>query len=162
MACDSEKDEGENLGVSRVLIINGPNINLLGSREKDVYGAMSYDELCEKLESEAESLGDELAIFQSNHEGELVDRIQSAPAEFDVIIINPGGYTHTSVAIRDALLAVDMPCIEIHISNVHKREEFRKHSYISDIADGVIAGLGTDGYFLALRGAQSVVKAHKK
>jgi len=148
--------------MSRVLIINGPNINLLGSREKDVYGAMSYDELCKKLESEAESLGDELSIFQSNHEGELVDRIQSAREEFDVIIINPGGYTHTSVAIRDALLAVDMPCIEIHISNVHKREEFRKHSYISDIADGVIAGLGTDGYFLALRGAQSVVKARKK
>ncbi len=148
--------------MSRILIINGPNINLLGSREKDVYGAMTYDELCKKLESEAASLGEELSIFQSNHEGELVDRIQSARDEFDVIIINPGGYTHTSVAIRDALLAVDMPCIEIHISNVHKREEFRKHSYISDIADGVIAGLGTDGYFLALRGAQSVVKARKK
>ena len=148
--------------MSKVLIVNGPNINLIGSREKDVYGAMSYEELCEKLKSEAASLGQELTIFQSNHEGELVDRIQSARGAFDIIIINPGAYTHTSVAIRDALLAIDMPCIELHISNVHKREEFRKHSYISDIADGIIIGLGTEGYFLALKGVQTVIKARKK
>lgn len=148
--------------MSKVLIVNGPNINLIGSREKDVYGAMSYEELCEKLKSEAASLGQALTIFQSNHEGELVDRIQSARGAFDIIIINPGAYTHTSVAIRDALLAVDMPCIELHISNVHKREEFRKHSYISDIADGIIIGLGTEGYFLALKGVQTVIKARKK
>ena len=123
---------------------------------------MSYEELCKKLNTEAVSLGQELTIFQSNHEGELVDRIQDAQGEFDIIIINPGAYTHTSVAIRDALLAVDMPCIELHISNVHKREEFRKHSYVSGVADGIIIGLGTDGYFLALKGAQSVIKARKK
>ena len=148
--------------MSKVLIINGPNINLIGSREKEVYGAMSYEELCEKLNTEAKDQGQELAIFQSNHEGELVDRIQSASGKFDIIIINPGAYTHTSVAIRDALLAVDMPCIELHISNVHKREDFRKHSYISGVADGIIIGLGTDGYFLALQSAQSVIKARKK
>jgi 3-dehydroquinate dehydratase-2 len=148
--------------VSRVLILNGPNINLLGSREKDLYGTMSYEELCEKLKTAADGLGMELTIYQSNHEGELVDRIQSAPKEFDVIIINPGGYTHTSVAIRDALLAVAMPCIELHISNVYKREEFRKHSYISDIADGIIAGFGTEGYFLALKGVQSVISARSR
>ena len=148
--------------MSKVLIINGPNINLLGTREKDVYGEVSYEKLCADLESSAKEMDMELSIFQSNHEGELVDRIQSAKNEFDIIIINPGGYTHTSVAIRDALLAVEMPCIELHISNVHKREEFRKQSYISDIASGIIAGFGTEGYLLAMMGAQAVLSSRSK
>ena len=148
--------------MSKVLIINGPNINLLGTREKDVYGEVSYEKLCADLESSAKEMDMELSIFQSNHEGELVDRIQGAKNEFDIIIINPGGYTHTSVAIRDALLAVEMPCIELHISNVHKREEFRKQSYISDIASGIIAGFGTEGYLLAMMGAQAVISSRSK
>lgn len=148
--------------MSKVLIINGPNINLIGTREKDVYGEVSYEKLCADLESSAKEMEIELSIFQSNHEGELVDRIQSAKNEFDIIIINPGGYTHTSVAIRDALLAVEMPCIELHISNVHKREEFRKQSYISDIASGIIAGFGTEGYLLAMMGAQAVLSSRSK
>jgi len=145
------------VNMKKILVINGPNINLLGSREKDVYGATSYEELCKALTAEAEKLKAALEIFQSNHEGELVDKIQSARKAADLIIINPGAYTHTSIAIRDALSAVKVPFIEVHISNVFAREEFRRHSYISDIADGVVAGFGVEGYFIALRSAQGVL-----
>ncbi len=140
--------------MSRLLLINGPNLNLLGSREPDVYGYRRLVDIESALQAEAARLGHALDSFQSNHEGALVDRVQQARSEgVQFILINPGAYTHTSVALRDALLAVAIPFIEIHLSNVHAREAFRRHSYLSDIAVGVIAGCGALGYQLALTAA---------
>lgn len=140
--------------MSQLLLINGPNLNLLGSREPEVYGRQTLADIETALVAEATRLGHELHCFQSNHEGALVDRVQQARSDgVRFILINPGAYTHTSVALRDALLAVTIPFIEIHLSNVHARETFRKHSYLSDIALGVIAGCGALGYQLALRAA---------
>lgn len=140
--------------MSQLLLINGPNLNLLGSREPDVYGRQTLADIETALVAEAARLGHELSCFQSNHEGALVDRVQQARGDgVRFILINPGAYTHTSVALRDALLAVAIPFIEVHLSNVHARETFRKHSYLSDIALGVIAGCGALGYQLALRAA---------
>ena len=140
--------------MSQLLLINGPNLNLLGTREPDVYGHRTLADVERDLAAEAGRLGHQLLTFQSNHEGALVDRIQQARSEgVRFILINPGAYTHTSVALRDALLAVAIPFIEIHLSNVHAREAFRKHSYLSDIALGVIAGCGALGYRLALLAA---------
>jgi len=140
--------------LSQLLLINGPNLNLLGSREPEVYGRQTLADIETALVAEATRLGHELHCFQSNHEGALVDRVQQARSDgVRFILINPGAYTHTSVALRDALLAVAIPFIEIHLSNVHARETFRKHSYLSDIALGVIAGCGALGYQLALRAA---------
>ncbi|MBI5638623.1 MAG: type II 3-dehydroquinate dehydratase [Nitrospinae bacterium] len=141
----------------KVLIVNGPNINMLGTREKDVYGAVSYDDMCAKLTHMAKELGISLEIFQSNHEGVLVDKIQAARAAVDLIIINPGAYTHTSIALRDALAAVRVPFIEVHISNIYAREEFRQKSFLSDIAAGLIAGFGVEGYYFALEAANRVI-----
>ena len=134
-----------------VLVINGPNLNMLGKREPEIYGALTYDELVTLIEDTADALGIQVEVFQSNSEGEIVDRIQSAE-QCDGIIINAGAYTHTSIAIRDALLvwSPGIPIIEVHLSNIFGREEFRKHSHISDIAHGIIAGLGVKGYALAL------------
>lgn len=141
-------------GVSKLLVINGPNLNLLGLREPGVYGSTTLGDLERQCLEAARALGHELATFQSNHEGGLVDRIHTARGEaVQFIVINPGAYTHTSVALRDALLGVAIPFIEVHISNVHAREAFRQHSYLSDIAVGVITGLGIQGYELALRAA---------
>lgn len=141
-------------GVSKLLVINGPNLNLLGLREPGVYGSTTLADLERQCGETARGLGHELASFQSNIEGGLVDRIHAARGEgVAFIVINPGAYTHTSVALRDALLGVDIPFIEVHISNVHAREAFRQHSYLSDIAIGVITGLGIQGYELALRAA---------
>ncbi len=141
-------------GVSKLLVINGPNLNLLGTREPGVYGATTLPDLERQCGEAARALGHELATFQHNHEGALVDRIHAARGEgVGFIVINPGAYTHTSVALRDALLGVAIPFIEVHISNVHAREAFRQHSYLSDIAVGVITGLGIQGYELALRAA---------
>jgi 3-dehydroquinate dehydratase-2 len=138
--------------VNKLLLINGPNLNLLGSREPAVYGQMTLGEIEEALLKDADSQGFELLSFQSNHEGELIDRIHRAKVEgIHGMVINPGGYTHTSVALRDAISAVDIPCIEVHLSNIHKREPFRNHSYISDIALGVVCGLGWQGYRYALQ-----------
>ncbi|MBL8928533.1 MAG: type II 3-dehydroquinate dehydratase [Kineosporiaceae bacterium] len=140
----------------RVLVINGPNLNLLGTREPSVYGATTLADVEKQLRELATELGLELDVVQSNHEGVLVDAIQQARTDgVRYVIINPGAYTHTSVAIRDAFAAVDIPFVEVHISNVHAREEFRHHSYLSPIATGVIAGLGTEGYALALRFVRS-------
>ncbi|NKF21629.1 type II 3-dehydroquinate dehydratase [Solimonas marina] len=140
--------------MSRLLLINGPNLNLLGTREPAVYGHQTLADIEAALVVEATRLGHELQCFQSNHEGALVDRVQQARTEqVDFILINPGAYTHTSVALRDALLGVAIPFIEIHLSNVHAREAFRRHSYLSDIALGVIAGCGALGYQLALLSA---------
>ncbi|KAF3764211.1 hypothetical protein M406DRAFT_20077, partial [Cryphonectria parasitica EP155] len=145
-----------------ILLINGPNLNLLGKREPHIYGHTSLADVESQAQAQAASLGATLEAFQSNHEGAIVDRIQQAAAWWtppeghrqtppvSAIIINPGAYTHTSVAIRDALSGVDIPFVEVHISNVHAREEFRRHSYLSDKAVAVIAGLGVFGYQAAL------------
>ena len=140
----------------RALVLHGPNLNMLGKREKEIYGSMDFDGLNGRIMEEAGRLGIAVTIRQSNHEGELVDIIQSACGDADVIIINPGAYTHTSVAIRDALLAVGLPVIEVHMSNIHKRESFRRQSYVSDIAAGCVVGFGVDSYILALRAASSM------
>ena len=140
----------------RILVLHGPNLNLLGQREPEVYGYTTLTDIHEAMFARARASGATLESFQSNHEGQLVDRIQAAQAEnVDFIIINPAAYTHTSVAIRDALLAVDIPFIEVHLSNVHAREDFRQHSYFSDKAVGVICGLGAQGYMAALEYALS-------
>lgn len=143
--------------MKKVLLINGPNINMLGKREKGIYGNVTYEELNNMLQAEAEENKIELEIFQSNHEGEIVDRIQDTPNKFQLIIINAGAFTHTSIAIRDALLAADVPFIEVHISNIYKREEFRQFSYLSDIAEGVIAGFGINSYLLSLKAAAELL-----
>jgi 3-dehydroquinate dehydratase II len=146
--------------VSDLLLVNGPNLNLLGTREPKLYGSKSLAQIETDLISEAERLGHRLQTYQSNHEGELVDRVQKARSDgVAFILLNPGGYTHTSVALRDALLATAIPFIEIHLSNVHAREPFRRHSYFSDIARGVIVGLGPLGYRLALQAAHAQLAA---
>ena len=135
-----------------VLVLNGPNLNLLGTREPDVYGHQTLDDINSGLQVLADQQGAQCHFFQSNHEGGLVDRIHQARTEgVDFILINAGAYTHTSVAIRDALAGVGIAFIEVHLSNVHRREPFRHHSYLSDIASGVIVGLGAYGYEAALR-----------
>ena len=137
-----------------ILVIQGPNLNLLGTREPEVYGKTTLEDIHQKLGELAKAQPVELSTFQSNHEGELIDRIQKAKQDgVDFIIINPGGFTHTSVALRDVLAGVAIPFTEVHLSNIHQREEFRKHSYLSDIATGVICGLGAIGYELALQAA---------
>jgi len=140
--------------MAKFLVLHGPNLNLLGTREPEVYGSETLDDIVATLDTLANTLGHELESFQSNAEHALVDKIQSARTNnTDFIIINPAAFTHTSVAIRDALAAVDVPFIEVHLSNVHARESFRHHSYLSDIAFGVICGLGAQGYELALQAA---------
>jgi 3-dehydroquinate dehydratase-2 len=135
-----------------ILLLNGPNLNLLGTREPHIYGADTLADVERRFKEEAIALGTTADCFQSNHEGALIDRIHAARLDGTrAIVINPGGLTHTSVALRDALAGVALPVVEIHISNVHKREEFRHHSFISGIAEGVIAGLGVMGYSAALR-----------
>ena len=134
-----------------IYILNGPNLNLLGLRQPEIYGHETLADVAEACAGLAEDLGLTISFHQSNHEGALVDLIQEARAKAAGIIINPAAYTHTSVAILDALHAFDGPVLEVHISNVHKRETFRQHSYVSQRADGVIAGFGTEGYLLALR-----------
>ena len=138
----------------KILLLNGPNLNLLSKREPNHYGAVALDAINEALDVSARELGSELVAVQSNSESELIDHIHSAAnRRIEFIIFNPAGFTHTSVVLRDALLAIEIPFIEVHLSNVHAREEFRKHSYFSDIAVGVISGLGSTGYELALRAA---------
>jgi 3-dehydroquinate dehydratase-2 len=135
----------------RVLVLHGPNLNLLGSREPGIYGRTTLADIHSKMEDRARAAGVHLESFQSNSEGELINRVQGAGAEGVAwIIINPAGYTHTSVALRDALAAVKIPFIEVHLSNIHAREPFRRHSYFSDLAAGVISGFGAEGYGLAL------------
>ena len=140
--------------MSSFLLINGPNLNLLGSREPEVYGAMRLGDIESRCIEVAEGLGHKLACFQSNAEHELIDRVQQAAVDgVEFIILNPGGFTHTSVALRDAFLAVQIPFIEIHLSNTFAREEFRHNSYFSDIASGCLFGFGAHGYELALQAA---------
>ena len=137
---------------TRILVLHGPNLNLLGTREPAIYGALTLADIEARLVAQAQARGATLTSFQSNHEGVLVDRIQQARLDgTEFIVINPAAFTHMSVAIRDAFAAVALPFIEVHLSNVHKREPFRHHSYLSDLAVGVIAGLGADGYEAAVR-----------
>jgi len=137
----------------RILVLHGPNLNMLGTREPGHYGNQSLTNITEKMVALGDSLGLEITSFQSNHEGELVDRIQQAASEhMDGIVINPAAYTHTSIAIRDAMLAIDIPFIEVHLSNIHNREEFRHRSMLADAAAGIVAGFGAASYLLALRG----------
>ncbi len=137
-----------------LLVLHGPNLNLLGTREPEVYGRQTLADIDAALAAQAQAAGVALVSFQSNHEGALVDRIQAAARDGTrFILINPAAYTHTSVAIRDALAAVAIPFIEVHLSNIHRREAFRQHSYLSELAEGVICGLGAQGYSLALQAA---------
>lgn len=139
--------------MARILVIHGPNLNLLGTREPQLYGQTSLAEINQDLLRRATLAGYELETFQSNHEGALVDCIQQRGAQAALLIINPGAYTHTSVAIRDAILAVGLPVIEVHLSNVHRREPFRRQSYLADIALGQVVGFGPASYVLALQAA---------
>ncbi|KAH7017060.1 Dehydroquinase [Ilyonectria destructans] len=141
-----------------ILLINGPNLNLLGTREPHIYGSTTLTDVEEAAKAQAEGLSATLASFQSNSEGAIVDRIQAARGNTDAIVINAGAYTHTSVAIRDALAGVDIPFVEIHISNVHTREAFRHHSYLCDKAEAVICGLGVFGYTAAIEYAAKHLK----
>ena len=137
--------------MNRILVIHGPNLNLLGLREPEIYGAQTLTNINDHLQQLAQQNDLTLNCYQSNHEGEIVDTIHRARGQYDAIIINPAAFTHTSVAIRDALAGVAIPFVEVHLSNVHQREAFRHHSYFSDLAVGVICGLGAYGYEAALR-----------
>ena len=149
------------MNMSKILILNGPNLNLLGTREPEHYGTTTLDDILARLEKQAGDLGIRLSNLQSNAEYELIGRVQDAAQDgTNLIIINPAAMTHTSIALRDALRAVNIPFIEVHLSNIHAREEFRKQSFFSDIAIGVISGLGPIGYELALQAAARYLAEH--
>ncbi len=145
-----------------VLIINGPNLNLLGEREPGTYGSDNYDSICAMLTEKSQELGfTECECFQSNHEGDIIDRIHAARLDFSGIVLNAGAYTHYSYAIRDAIAAVKMPVVEVHMSNIHKREEFRHHSVISPVCAGQIAGFGKNSYVLGLYALKDILEGDK-
>ena len=141
----------------KILLLNGPNLNLLGTRQPDIYGTLTLAQIEKKVGTLAKELGVEVDFRQSNNEGELVTWIQQAAGQFAALIINPAAYTHTSVAMRDAISAVGIPTVEIHLSNIHKREEFRHHSFIAEVAVGQIAGFGVESYLLGLRAAAALL-----
>ncbi len=143
----------------KLLVIHGPNLNMLGDRETDIYGDTNLDEINSLIKKEGSSLGFEVDDFQSNDEGSLVSKLQEAQAKYDVIIINPAAFTHYSIALRDAVAAIKKPVIEVHLSNIYSREEFRQKSVISSVANGVISGFGPQSYILALRAAAQLVKS---
>ncbi len=142
----------------KILLVNGPNLNQLGTREPDIYGSETLADIEKKCQAEAGRLGLALACYQSNHEGEIVTRIQQAGKECQGLLINAGAYTHTSIAIMDALLSIGIPIIEVHLSNIFRREEFRHQSYVSKAARGVICGFGSDSYLLALQAMANITK----
>lgn len=146
----------------RVLILNGPNLNMLGKREPAVYGPATLEEINGKLGELAGSLGVDLDFYQSNHEGDLIDRIHNSEGVFDAVVFNPGAYAHYSIAIRDAVASVPVPVVEVHMSNVHAREDFRRQLVIAPAAAGQISGFGVDSYLLGLRAACNMVKGRKK
>lgn len=143
--------------MKNILVIHGPNLNLLGTRETELYGNSTLDDINGKLSALGKELGVSVSFYQSNSEGDLVNEIQGALRKCDAIVINPGAYTHTSVALRDAILGVSIPTIEVHLSNIYRREEFRKKSMLADIAVGQITGFGVDSYLLGLRAAVKVI-----
>jgi 3-dehydroquinate dehydratase II len=145
------------MGRPRILVIHGPNLNLLGSRRPEVYGATTLAQIDAELARRAAAAGAELDSWQSNSEGDIVTRIQDAAARYDAIVINPGAYSHTSVAIRDALEAVELPAVEVHVSNIHAREEFRRHSVTAARCVGLISGFGAQSYYLGLDAALALV-----
>ncbi|BBB92902.1 MAG TPA: type II 3-dehydroquinate dehydratase [Methylomusa anaerophila] len=145
----------------QVLVIHGPNLNLLGRREPHVYGNITLDTINTKLAEKAELLNLNVSVLQTNHEGVMVEEIQKAEGRFDAIIINPAAFTHYSIAVRDALAAVNVPAIEVHLSNIYKREEFRHHSVISPVAVGQIAGFGAESYIMALYAADCLIRGDK-
>ena len=144
----------------KIVVIQGPNLNMLGVREQQIYGPMKLEQIHAQMKDFADKNNMEIEFFQSNLEGEIVDKIQECYGEAQGIIINAAAYTHTSIAIRDAISAVSIPTIEVHISNIHAREAFRQHSYFSDLAAGVISGLGAQGYELALAAAINQLESH--
>jgi 3-dehydroquinate dehydratase-2 len=146
----------------KILVIHGPNLNLLGGRERSVYGKATLKDIGKEMLELAAAEKVSLDFFQSNHEGEIVTKIQEAEGRYGAIVINPAAFTHTSVAIRDAIAAVSVPVVEVHLSNIHARESFRKESFISPVAAGVVFGFGKDSYLLGLRGAISLVRAKRK
>lgn len=146
----------------KIVILHGPNLNLLGKRERAVYGRVTLSEINRALSKLARKERVQLSFFQSNHEGEIVTRIQEADGSCDAILINPAAFTHTSVAIRDAIAGVSVPVVEVHLSNIHARESFRKESFVSPVAAGVIFGFGKEGYLLGLRGAIALARGKKK
>ncbi len=141
----------------RVLVLHGPNLNQLGKREPEIYGRLTLDEINRKIQVVAKELGVEVEARQSNHEGELVTWIQESPTRFDALVINAAAYTHTSIALRDALLSVGIPTIEVHLSNIYRREDFRRKSLIAEVVTGQISGLGLQSYLLGLRAAVEVL-----
>jgi 3-dehydroquinate dehydratase-2 len=145
-----------------VLVIHGPNLNLLGKREPDIYGTVTLEEINSRLALLARELGTDVTFFQSNHEGELVQKIQDAMGTCQALVINPGAYTHTSIALRDAIASTGIPAVEVHLSNIYRREEFRHHSYISGVALGQITGFGVESYLLGLRAAVHAVQSANK
>jgi 3-dehydroquinate dehydratase-2 len=159
---DSDDQPAASARPARVLVIHGPNLNLLGEREPEIYGRTRLRDIDRELKRLGGELGLVVETYQSNGEGAIVDRIQRARGKSDILLINPGAYTHTSVAIRDAIIAVDLPVIEIHLSNVYKREPFRHRSTIADVAVGRIMGFGAEGYYLALRAAHRLAAERKR
>ena len=145
--------------MNKVLVIHGPNLNLLGKREPEVYGRLTMEDINAMLAEAAAKAGVEVAVRQSNHEGDIVDMIQAAQGDCHAIVINPGAFTHTSIAIRDAIAGVGIPTVEVHLSNIHQREEFRRRSYVAGVAVGQISGFGADSYLLGLRAAMKLAQA---
>lgn len=148
-------------GGMRILVLHGPNLNLLGSRETQIYGMATLDTINRNLTALAQAEGAAVTIHQSNHEGELVDWVQKAQGRYDALVINPGAFTHTSIALRDAIAGVGIPTIEVHLSNIYQREDFRQHSYIAGVALGQISGFGPESYALGLRAAIAHLRAQK-
>ena len=145
--------------MKKILVIHGPNLNLLGKREPEVYGKLTLDDIDGKIKVAARAAGVEVEVRQSNHEGEIVEMVQQAAGEFGAIVINPGAYTHTSIAIRDAVAGTGIPTVEVHLSNIHGREEFRRRSYLAEVAAGQISGFGADSYMLGIRAAIKLMAA---
>jgi 3-dehydroquinate dehydratase II len=159
---DDDKPESNSSETLRVLVVHGPNLNLLGEREPEVYGRTRLADIDHELKQLGGELGIKVETFQSNSEGDIVTRIQKARGKIDALLINPAGYTHTSVAIRDAILALETPAVEVHLSNVYRREPMRHHSTIADVAVARIMGFGAPGYALALRGVRALVETARR